>query len=89
MENKNRMGKMLNDDELDAVSGGANDGKRPEAKFNVGDWVCYVRNPQIVAQVTRRTFEENGGYWKYGVKFNGEGQELFWIGESLMEKASK
>lgn len=89
MENKEMMSKTLADDALEAVSGGAGKGKTPAAKFNIGDWVCYVENTQIVAQVTRRTYEENGGYWKYGVKFNGEGQELFWISENFMKKISK
>lgn len=80
--------RALEDDALETVSGGAGSGQRPEAKFSIGDWARYAYNTEIVALVTSRTYDETGGYWKYGVKFNGEGQELRWVGESLMTKTS-
>lgn len=78
---------MISDEELNAVAGGADSLK--EAKFNVGDWVRYVHNADIVALITSRTPEEVGNGWKYGVKINGEGQELRWISECLMTKTTK
>lgn len=86
MENTNN---ILTEEQLDQVSGGAGSGSSADAKFNIGDWVCYVHNTQIVALITSRTPEEIGSGWKYGVKVNGEGQELRWVGESLLKKASR
>ncbi len=85
MKNMDMMGMMLGDDELDAVAGGAGNGAKPKAKFSVGDWVCYAWNPDFVGKITSVTYDE-GGYWKYGVKINGEGEELRWVGEELLKK---
>lgn len=83
------MKKALNDEQLNEISGGANNGGRAAAKFNIGDWVRYIHNAEIVALITSRAPEEIGNGWKYGVKFNGVGQELRWVGENLMEKTSQ
>lgn len=85
MENKKMMGIMLGDDEMDAVAGGAGKGEKPKAKFNVGDWVCYVWNTDFSGTISSVSYDESG-YWKYGVKVNGVGEELRWVGEELLQK---
>lgn len=88
MEMKNRMmDHMIPDDALNIVAGGAGNAKKTPG-FKVGDWVCYKYDKSVVARITRREYDEEMNAWYYAVKFNDEGQELFWISESWMEKAN-
>lgn len=89
MEMKNRMmDHMIPDDALDAVAGGTSDGAQKSAKFDIGDWVCYVSNTSIVGQITQRQYNKTSNSWEYKGKYMGQGAEYGWFDESLMKAAS-
>lgn len=80
MKDEQNMGHVLDDDALEAVSGGVS--ARPPQKFQLDDTVkvAHSNGKYNFGRVTDCDYDEELGQWTYQVEF-GHYQGSMWIGQ--------